>query len=87
MDVSIHDETFWTGSRKATSSFGLELRLIVYPKFEEYVSYTLQNMMGDLGGTIGLWMGASFLSIIHVIVFFAKRCTNLREKCFGSAQK
>lgn len=52
---------------------------LVYPKFEEYVSYTFQNLMGDLGGTIGLWMGASFLSIIHVLIFFAKRFRNDRN--------
>ncbi len=47
---------------------------LVYPEFREYLPYTSEKMTSDLGGTIGLWMGASFLSIIHVIVFCVKRC-------------
>lgn len=69
---------------------------LIYPEFTEYLQYTSEKFFSDLGGMIGLWMGASFLSIIHVIVFFTKRskfswekrkATSLRKKDHDSSTK
>jgi hypothetical protein len=38
----------------------------------EKASYESSNLLSDLGGTIGLWAGLSFLTVIELIAFCAK---------------
>ena len=36
----------------------------------------MQNLVGDIGGTLGFWIGASVISLIHVFLFFLCRKRN-----------
>ncbi len=41
----------------------------VYPEFREESVIHWYQLMGDLGGVIGLWLGASFVGVLHFIEF------------------
>ena len=47
----------------------LQFRSSNYPVFEE-VPYPmeLQNFISSMGGNMGVWFGASFLSVIHMMI-------------------
>ena len=62
---------------KSTQKTGQELEARVLIKFpdpprvqvrEEYVIYDLISMVGAIGGTLGLFIGFSFLQIAHQII-------------------
>ena len=68
------------------------IRLNVYLKdlvIQEYVqkkSYEIQNLLGDMGGTFGLWIGMSFITwcevlelVIRVMSRWARKATNSGE--------
>lgn len=41
-----------------------------YPEVVELKSMELRDLITCLGGNLSLWLGASFLAIIHIVVFF-----------------
>ena len=45
--------------------------IIVY---EEYLIYDTINMIGSLGGTLGIFIGFSFSNVLNVILSFIKSC-------------
>ena len=59
----------------------------VYPVFQVYISYTFDNLIGDTGGVIGLWIGAGILSLVHILVFFFKRCLAAKFKSSKKERK
>lgn len=44
----------------------------VYPYMEEFVSVTLRELVVGLGGNLSLYLGASFIALVHILVFFSK---------------
>ena len=44
----------------------------VYPEFVEEFVISWYELMGDLGGVIGLWLGASFVGVLHFFEFVIK---------------
>ena len=44
---------------------------------EEVLTYDLQSLIGEVGGTMGMYLGASILSIVEVLMI--KGCNALRE--------
>ena len=50
-----------------TSAFYLEPMSASYQKSEEYVSYDVSDMLGDVGGYLGLFLGWSLLSIVGAV--------------------
>ena len=50
------------------------LNYFPFPCSFDYISYDLQNLIGEVGGTLGLTIGLSFFSIteysINVIKYF-----------------
>ena len=42
--------------------------------YEEYLIYDTINMIGSLGGTLGLFIGFSFSNVLNVIISFIKSC-------------
>ena len=41
---------------------------------EEYLIYDTINMIGSLGGTLGLFIGFSFSNVLDVMIISIKRC-------------
>ena len=42
--------------------------------YEEYLIYDTINMIGSLGGTLGIFIGFSFSNVLNVIISFIKSC-------------
>ena len=42
--------------------------------YEEYLIYDTINMIGSLGGTLGIFIGFSFSNVLNVILSFIKSC-------------
>ena len=42
--------------------------------YEEYLIYDTINMIGSLGGTLGLFIGFSFSNVLNVIISWIKSC-------------
>ena len=60
-----------------TNSTNIEISFqdIVVEHFESYISYTIQSVIGEVGGTLGLTLGASAFSIFRIVLdFFQKIC-------------
>ena len=53
--------------------------------FEEYSVFTLPSLVGSIGGSLGLFLGFSFLDcILKVLTFFSKQKSPFQPKAFGS---
>ena len=46
---------------------------------EDFISYDFQSLIGEVGGTLGLFLGLSFLSIIECIEFSTKKFISLNH--------
>ena len=59
-----------------TANNGAEIKFSfvssLYPIFEERWEITWQNFLGDFGGVVGLWLGASFLTFIDLFVYLTQ---------------
>lgn len=44
----------------------------VYPFYEEYLLIEARQFLGTLGGNLSFWFGASFLVLLHVLVFLIR---------------
>ena len=44
--------------------------------FEEYINYDFIGMIGSAGGTLGLFIGFSFMNIVNVMLQFIKNMLN-----------
>lgn len=53
-----------------TSALVLAVNSYVYPQFEEVSSTSTKQFLAQLGGNLSLWLGASFLVLVHMLVFF-----------------
>ena len=42
--------------------------------YEEYLIYDFNGMLGSIGGTLGLFVGFSFSSIIQLFINLLKKC-------------
>ena len=42
--------------------------------YEEYLIYDFNGMLGSIGGTLGMFVGFSFSSIIELLINFIKNC-------------
>ena len=47
-------------------------------RVEEVFAYDLQSLIGEVGGTMGMYLGASILSIVEIIV--ARGCALFRGR-------
>ena len=53
--------------------------------FEEYSVFTFPSLVGSIGGSLGLFLGFSFLDcILKVLTFFSKQKSPFKPKAFGS---
>jgi len=44
----------------------------LYPYVEEFELIDLRQYLGSLGGNLSLWLGASFIVLLHLVVFILK---------------
>lgn len=55
-----------------------------YMSFTEVSTYSFDAMIGNIGGILGLWLGASIMSFIQILVFLFTWCfarqLNKRQK-------
>jgi hypothetical protein len=52
-------------------------------EYENFISYTIQNFVADLGGLIGLFLGFSILSFVEIFyncVTFCCRKKKIKEQ-------
>src|SRR5262249_11306810 len=49
------------------------IRSITYPIFEERLALNWQTFLAQLGGSLGLYLGISFASLLHIPVFMARQ--------------
>ena len=65
-----------------TSSFYLEPASLSYVTSEEYFSYDEGELVGDVGGSLGLFLGWSLLSLIEAAPIFIHKClSRLKTNC------
>ena len=49
--------------------------------YEDLPVVTLENLIGNLGGILNLWVGLSFITIVEVIELCIKIITTLIKHC------
>lgn len=54
------------------SFLNVNLASFIYPQFQEHLAMDFQILLGRLGGNLSLWLGASFLVLLHSFVFFLR---------------
>lgn len=58
----------------------LQVNRFVYPYFEEFLIMNQMTFLSNLGGNFSLWLGASFVAVLHVIVFLIRMVVELSFK-------
>ncbi|XP_078692023.1 acid-sensing ion channel 1C-like [Branchiostoma floridae x Branchiostoma belcheri] len=62
-----------------------------YEQISESPGYEVENLLGDLGGQLGLWVGMSLLSAMEVVEIFADLfailCKKISSKEMRSPKK
>lgn len=43
-------------------------------EYEEFERYTFENLISDIGGVLGLWLGASAITFVQLIMFVLEIC-------------
>ncbi len=65
----------WNSTRKAEeivenrALLGIFIERLEETRIRQYFSFSLEMLVGQIGGFVGLFLGGSLISIIHVIVF------------------
>lgn len=61
-----------------------------YPHIEEVMAKSLESLVAEFGGLVGLWMGGSVIAFSHVVIFALKvsqnLCSNGTKRKMGAAQ-
>lgn len=55
-----------------TTSIIIRIDSMIFPLFEEKSVISIKLFLTQLGGNLGLWLGASFLGLLHIFVFILK---------------
>ncbi|KRX19167.1 Acid-sensing ion channel 4 [Trichinella nelsoni] len=58
--------------------------IMAYPNFiiekiEEKTVLTLEMVIGGIGGQVGLWLGCSLMSFVHLLVYLLQFCFHIRK--------
>ncbi|ELU03413.1 hypothetical protein CAPTEDRAFT_188964 [Capitella teleta] len=72
------DETYF---RKNIIDLKIYFESLSYELIEEYESYTLTDLQSDIGGNLGLCLGASFLSLAEFGEIILLLLTSMFKKC------
>ncbi|XP_046584885.1 acid-sensing ion channel 3-like [Haliotis rubra] len=75
-----HNASYW---RKNFVELEIYLTSMSYQYIEKRLSYTLLDLLCDVGGALGLLLGASFLTVLEIIDFVFVRTRGCRR---GSTQ-
>ena len=72
-------ETYeWSGNYYSPDNYRFDLYYILSKNetivFEEYLIYDLIGFIGSAGGTLGMFIGFSFINIISVILYQLRKC-------------
>lgn len=69
-------------NNKDDNNTQLELSIdpFVYPFFEEFELIDFRQFLGTLGGNLSFWLGASFIVLLHVIIFIIRIPIQERRK-------
>uniref|UniRef100_A0A914WH14 Uncharacterized protein n=1 Tax=Plectus sambesii TaxID=2011161 RepID=A0A914WH14_9BILA len=60
---------------KTNHVFKLYISNHAYPVFAQQYSWSLITVLSNVGGVAGVWLGASFVGVIHILAFIFKLCT------------
>ncbi len=58
-----------------------------YTEVRKFFSMTPRTLLSNFGGVLGLFLGASFISLIHAVVFFLKSCCLKLKPFFGVRER
>jgi len=56
------------------------MKSFAYPKFQEVLEMDDKALLSSLGGSLSLWIGCSFMALIHVVVYCVRLPFAIREK-------
>ncbi len=56
------------------SELTVQFRSHMLREVSDVLTYDLQSMVGEVGGTMGMYLGASFLSIVEVLMIKVFEC-------------
>lgn len=51
------------------SMLNINIASFIFPVFEDVSAMTSKQLLSQLGGNLSLWLGASFLVLLHVLIF------------------
>ncbi|XP_045167548.2 amiloride-sensitive sodium channel subunit alpha-like [Mercenaria mercenaria] len=72
------------GSEDTLAKVVIYFRELVYERIEQQKAYESQNLISDIGGQLGLWLGLSAITMGELIEFFASLgkmvCANVCKK-------
>lgn len=82
--------TFTNTEKSSTpnrSSLKLFIETATYPFFEEVPSLSFRQFLGQLGGSLSLWIGGSFLVLLHLVVFLFQLPSEYHKTKIASGQR
>lgn len=50
----------------------LSIESFIYPTLEEIRAVNARQLMAQLGGNLSLWLGASFIVLLHIVIYLLK---------------
>ncbi len=59
----------------------------VYPTFQEVPALTTKQFLAQLGGNLSLWLGSSFLVLVHMLVFLVRMTITYPKKKDGQKDR
>jgi len=81
---TISPDESYASATNASTMIRLRCLKFVYQNVLEYKTMEEMQLITSLGGNLSLYLGASFLALIHICVFFVKLPFELVANCISS---
>lgn len=81
LDISLFTSKQFVGTTSADLSGDKTVIQIYYQvanfgiqTFEEVLTYSFETMVSNVGGQLGLWIGASIMTLVQLVIFCVRMC-------------